>query len=509
MPYTERRLASAGVRRYGLGPGHSSEHPPGSGFPSTSALRALAPGREDPALVEQLRIRQRGTRLLALSALLSRADLLGHSGPDRLPMAPQVRALFMEADRADPEAVTVVLLHPSVGRWLSKALRTPDQGPVPGGPSGPWSADHDLHAVAAAAAIRAGLAFTLPLPVRDGFAVLPTLGSADLRTADSATAHITVSPDRAEIKCGEITVRLSQPGGSVPPGWIPAQSVCTPVRSRSFDLVPDDMDPYRETDGPVPPSRLSLAETDRWRQLAGEAQRLLVGAGPRQATIMAVALTALTPRPAEPGGVMTSISGSDAFGGVVLNSPPDAVELAATLVHEFRHMKLNAVLDAVDLYEEEEDEGLSGSLYYAPWRDDPRPLHGLFHGVFAFFGVVDFWRGLIQHTEGETLRRSQFQLAYWRRQTSDAYTTLRTSPQLTANGRLFVAMMSHAPDGWTDPGSIPGEVAALAEEAVLAHRARWRLHHLRPEAAVAAAELAEAWSSGGPQPPTPPNPHIA
>ncbi|OIK25462.1 hypothetical protein VT52_021565 [Streptomyces malaysiense] len=476
------------------------ERPSGSAFPSTTDLRALATGLEHPDLVEQLRTRQRGTRLLALRAVLSHADLLGSGEPGRLPLPPQVRAVLLRADRADPEAVTTVLLHPSVGRWLSKTLR--NRGPAPGGSPGPRPTEDDLphlHAVAAAAAIRAGVDFTLPVPVRDGFAVLPALGTADLRPTDSVTAHITASAGRAEITCGGTTVRLPRPEGSVSSGWIPVENVHTSVGFRSFDLVLDDMDPYRETDGPVPPSRLSPPESDRWKQLTGEAQKLLAAIGTRRATAMAVALTTLTPRPAEPGGVMTSISGSDAFGGIVLSSPPDAVELAATLVHEYRHMLLNSVLDAVDLFEEEEDEQRDGALYYAPWRDDPRSLHGLFHGVFAFFGVVDFWRGLGRHTEGETLRRSQFQSAYWRRQASDAHTTLLRVPRLTASGTLFATMMTQASNGWTEADPLPENVAALAEEAVLAHRVRWRLHHLRPDPA-AVAELAEAWLSGEPRP---------
>ncbi|MGX5397010.1 aKG-HExxH-type peptide beta-hydroxylase [Streptomyces anulatus] len=525
-PKRSARTQNPPSHTYRPGAGDSPGRPSGSVFPSTPDLRALATGREDPALIEQLRIRQRGTRLLALRSVLNRADRLGNRrgtslpafrsarsradrlgdiGTGRLPMAEQVRALLLEADRADSEAVTKVLLHPSVGRWLSKTLRTPDPGRLPDEASGPRQADEDLshlHAVAAAAAIRAGVPFTLPIPVRDGFAVLPTLGTADLRPAGSTTAHIKASEDGAEITSGGTRIRLPRQDDPVPPGWIPLESVRTPVGLRSFDLALDDMDPYRETEGPVPPCRLSPPESDRWKQLTGEAQLLLAATDRREAVTMAVALTTLTPRPAEPGGVMTSISGSDAFGGIVLSAPPDAVDLAVTLVHEFRHMKLNAVLDTVDLYKEEGGEDRAGSLYYAPWRDDPRPLHGLFHGVFAFFGVVDFWCGLIRSAEGEALRRSQFQMAYWRRQASDAHTTLLKSPRLTANGMLFATMMTRSLDNWSEAGPLPEDVAVLAEEAVLTHRVRWRLHHLRPDPS-AVAELAEAWLSGAPRSPEP------
>ncbi len=30
--------------------------------------------------------------------------------------------------------------------------------------------------------------------------------------------------------------------------------------------------------------------------------------------------------------------------------------------------------------------------YYAPWRPDPRPAHGLLQGAYAYLGVTEFWQ---------------------------------------------------------------------------------------------------------------------
>ncbi|MFD9419980.1 HEXXH motif-containing putative peptide modification protein [Streptomyces goshikiensis] len=484
----------------------TKERTPSPDFPSTADLRMLATGQEDLLLVGQLRDQERKTRFEALAELLRLADVPHLRLSETAPTVPQVRDLLLEASDADPEAVTAVLLHPSVGRWLSRALRAlyattgGSYDTLPGGPPSPAAVDlPHLHAVVAAAAVRARLTFTLPLPVRDGFAALPTLGSADLRTSGSTTARIVASAHTIEVRCGDATVRLPRPGTPAPQGWIPAQRVRTPAGSGSFDLVLDDTDPYRGIDSPMTPSPLSRPEAVHWRQTTSEAATLLTETVPRQAAAMASVLTALTPLPAARGGVMTSVSGSDAFGGAVLSSPPDAVELAATLVHEFRHMKLNSVLESVDLYVDEA-EAAEGPLYYAPWRDDPRPLPGFFHGVFAFFGVVDFWRRLARRAEGETLRRCQFQLTYWRRQTLDAYAVLCSSPHLTACGAEFTQMMRETADTWTDHVVVPEALAALATDAVLVHRVRWRVHHLRPEV-DAVSELTDAWLADAPCPP--------
>ncbi|WP_159064647.1 aKG-HExxH-type peptide beta-hydroxylase [Streptomyces olivochromogenes] len=466
--------------------------------PDAADIQALAKGEDDRHLIKRLRAQQRGIRLLALRDILDRTTTVMAERADTMPSIQQVRRLLTRADHANPQAVTTVLLHPSVGRWMSRTLRAlhgfADE------PSGPLPADLlHLHSVVAAAAVRAGIRFNLLLPLRDGFAFLPTLGAADLRSSRAITARIHWEHDSPTITCGRTTLQVPTSAENIPPAWHPAHRVQTPVGPGHFDFVLDDMDPHRETSGPLAPSPLPQAEVTNWAQLTRDAANLLARVDPRQAEALAVALKVLTPRPADPNGVVSSASSSDAFGGLVASTPPDGVELAATLIHEFQHMKLNAVLDCLKLHDEGND--VTDEAYYAPWRDDPRPLPGLFHGVFAFIGVVEFWRKLTLIAEGETLRRAQFQLHYWSTQTRDAFTELCSSPRLTEAGRNFAALMGSTIATWTDnAAAVPDHVAALAMEAVVAHRMHWRLHHLCPEAS-AVATLAEAWLSGVPHPP--------
>ena len=299
----------------------------------------------------------------------------------------------------------------------------------------------------------------------------------------------------AHVSCGRRHAPLRSGDDGVPRPWPAARRVRTPVGAGRFDFVLDDLDVYRTPDGPLPPSPRHPREVAHWERLAYDAGTLLSRLHPQRADALAAALTALTPRPEAPGGVVSSVSSGDAFGGVVLSEPPDHVEFAASLVHEFQHMKLHALLDSWPLHDESEEPDRES--YYAPWRDDPRPLHGLFQGVFAFFGVVDFWRRLTLVAEGGMLRRAQFQLVYWRTQTLDAYTALRSSPRLTAKGLEFVQMMGDTTAAWTEHPVVPTDVTTLAQEAAAAHRVLWRLHHLRPDPA-AVAELAEAWSPSSP-----------
>ncbi|WP_331731939.1 aKG-HExxH-type peptide beta-hydroxylase [Streptomyces sp. NBC_00989] len=67
----------------------------------------------------------------------------------------------------------------------------------------------------------------------------------------------------------------------------------------------------------------------------------------------------------------------------------DVRATAAFLVHEARHLELNALLLLTPLVEKRDAHGRDDStVHYASWRSDPRPALGLFHGVFALTGVA-------------------------------------------------------------------------------------------------------------------------
>lgn len=478
-------------------PGGSSVQ---AGVVDGAAVRVLATGAEDRRLVATLRSQERGIRLIALRDLLDLTETAMSGRKDRHPSIPEIRDLLVLADRARSKAVTSVLLHPAVGRWMSRMLRALHD--LADEPCEPLPADLlHLHCVAAAAALTAGIPFELPLPAQDGFVTLPTVAAIDMRPTDARTVRARGSAIGVlEVGGGGNGVRVLSPYGLPAPLCHRARWMRVPVGQGrpDFSFILDDMDPYRETNGPVAPSRMDTSAVADWNEAFRLAGTLLGRVDSRRAEAIAATLTAVTPRPAAPGGVVNSASSSDAFGGIVASAPPDGVELAACLVHEYQHMKLHAVLNCVALYDENDER--DGELFYAPWRDDPRPVSGLFQGIFAFFAVVDFWRKLTRIETGAALRRAQFQLVYWRTQAQDAYTALRLSSSLTEAGQHFAALMGGTTVSWAEHGDVPMDIVSLAMEAVVAHRARWRLRHLRPDIG-AVAELADAWAAHASRPP--------
>lgn len=446
---------------------------------------ALASGGGDADTVSQLLAGERSWRMLQLRALLDAVRAEPHAtGP--LPPFDRAWELLVEAERRDPAAVNDLLLHPQAGTWAGYTLRR-----LRGSASGSaplWVDLGYLHALAAVAALRVGLEFRMTVPVRDGFVVLPTLGAA---RAPEARRW-----DCAEVRRGSGSGSVDVPQGVVPvggDGWVALPAVRVEAAGNALTVNLDSLDPYRNLRTPAPPQPFPAEEVGRWRDLLSQAWRLLVDTSPQLAQSLARGLFSIVPQPpAEPFRTMSASAG-DAFGSMIVSELRDATELAVTMVHEFQHIKLGALLHLTPLHRGEPAQRL-----YAPWRDDPRPLSGLLQGVYAFTGITEFWCAVRQRMSGGVGDLAQFEFARWRRQVSLVLARLAELPELSDAGRRWLAGLTTTADRWRGE-EVPAAPLAAATACVADHRIRWRLHHLRPDPSLVAA-LATAWRQGTARP---------
>jgi HEXXH motif-containing protein len=82
----------------------------------------------------------------------------------------------------------------------------------------------------------------------------------------------------------------------------------------------------------------------------------------------------------------TSFTIQNLSGVLFLSQATDFLRLAEAIVHEFHHAELNLLMVLEKLFDDDNDK-----RYYSPWRDDPRPLQGLFHGIYVFSELIDFY----------------------------------------------------------------------------------------------------------------------
>jgi HEXXH motif-containing protein len=403
---------------------------------TTEQFAALARGG-GAAAVGQLVAGQRSKHLILLGKVAELARCGGRPDDGLAVAGQELLARVQEQGKA---AADEVIGYPSVGAWALHTIRG-DQAMPAARPSG-------LAAVAAAAAIKAGLDVEIEVPVVNGAVLLPSLG-----TADAAGSTAVVATKAAEVRSGDRCVEMRQGA----PGW----QELRPTVIGSLRVLVDDLDPFRmpAADG-EPSGRLTRAQVAELHADLRAAWPLL---SPASAAEVAAIVRVIVPYQAPDSGHV-STSSPQVFGTVAMSRQPDKYTCAETLVHETQHLKLCALLDLVTLTRPD-----NGQRFYAPWRTDPRPASGLLQGAYAFFGVSGFWREQRRAApEAEVRQRAQAEFARWR----DGVALVVNSRQLTERGQDFASEMALVVDAWRrEP--VPDDALAVAQRVADRHRIQW------------------------------------
>ena len=390
--------------------------------------------------VRELSAAEYSKHLVLLIGVLNSAQ-----GSDQYQLAKTGYELLAKALQANRAAAEDAIRYPAVGVWARRTIQA-----CRGGAAIPGAEPGELRAVAAAAAIRAEMTAEIDVPVRAGRVILPSLGVA---IVPGDIARIRTAKGKTEVGPVELPPSPHQDG----PGWLGLHR----VRAGSFDVLIDDLDPFRMPDLPDLASRVTVKP---WDASLSESWDALESSHPAAAAEVAEAVSVIVPRRSPRTGVV-STSSPWAFGAVGMSCPPDPITGAETFAHEIQHLKLGALQHIVALAQPDD-----GRRYYAPWRDDPRPLSGLLQGAYAYLGVTGFWRRQRHLSSGP--RRADTEYVRWRQATALGIETLRSSGRLTAAGLDFVSGMASMLASWQDD-PVPAVAQTEARRAADAHLARW------------------------------------
>jgi uncharacterized protein len=383
----------------GVGPSPAGRRPPRAAHEvSAAALDALAAGPGDPSTVLALaQAQQSFTRALVASV----AAMDGWTNKEHQRSAAEGWTLLGALDADYPAAVSEVFSHPYVRAWAVGCLRSPR------GDDRDLDRAH-LASLAAAAALRAGTEAELTVPVRDGTAYLPTAGAIRVGSGPGATTAVKVAHGRVVARGESVT-------------WQETRQVTGP----GLRVQVEDLDPFRDCYEHPVTGRLAASEWRAWQRDLGEASARLSAAVPAYAAALEAGLRSIVPlRGGQPG--RRSATARQAFGGVAAALPGGQGGLDELLLHEFQHVKLNGVLDMVDLLDRADQRRLP-----VPWRTDLRPLTGVLHGAYAHLALVHLARS------GAQPHRARFlQYQSWVCATAE---TLLVTGSLTSEGERFVA----------------------------------------------------------------------
>jgi uncharacterized protein len=420
---------------------------------------AIAAGLGDAAAVGQLIRAQRSRQRVQLHLLRQRASRLADgmflAGWD----------LLVQVERYHPEAFGQVLAHPYVRNWaehcLNPAVALDDSAPGVRCPPEGTAHFAAIAAIAAAAAARARMSAEIDIPVTNGYACLPTVGRLRVGRGTAVTVAIRDGGFEVRAEAGKWRVRLADPSPDA--AWQPVRQ----LRSGHFAVQLEDTDPYRDCHQWPAADRLTAGEASRWQQQFAVAWSLLERAFPDYVPGLEAGLSTLMPLANVPGREISAAS-RRAFGAIAAALPIGDDALALLILHEFQHVKLGAMLDMFDLC-----RPATRQVYYAPWRDDPRPLEALLQGTYAHLAVADYWRVRRHGLRGTAAEAAAAQFARWRMNTAAAIETLTDSGALTPLGARFVAGMRVRVESWLDE-PVPDTAKAAARAGVAAHRTAWQ-----------------------------------
>ncbi|MEU3840400.1 HEXXH motif-containing putative peptide modification protein [Streptomyces sp. NPDC028635] len=424
---------------------------------------------------EALRLLARAEHSRRLACAWAVADAAGRTGGRVAQEAAHAWELLTAAAHTAPDAAAAVLTHPTAGPALFEVLSRLTR-PRPGARGNEEPLMARFTALAAAAAVRAGVPGRTALPVDGAWVALPSLGRARFPGARAG--------DRAEVRTGaegRARIVLCAADGTedavpVPPApyrgsgrWHGPHPLVT--LEGGVPLLLDVVDRPSFPHAADLPDGIGPREARAWAAVAREACALLRADHPEVYEELAAGERLLVPL-ARPGPGIVSGSSAETFGCVALSLPRTAAGFAVTVAHEMQHNKFAALLHLFDLFRPGGPE-----RFYAPWRPDPRPLLGLFHGAYAHLGVARFWG---RRREREPDPRARFeahvQFARWRLAAREATLVLLASDRLTPLGRRFADRMLATLDTLC---RLPVPPAALhrAESAARAHRDAWHDRH--------------------------------
>lgn len=437
----------------------------------------LAAGDGGPSTISYLCAAERSKHILLLRSVLEAAARTRPDIHGDLDLASAWRVLA-QAQARDPDAVADLLLLPELGAWAIDCLL------------GIAAADRDeratrldfaqFGAIAIAAGLRTGLTFELPVALRGGRLFLPGFGS--FQTALRADYV------RLRYSASELTLLTERSAHVLPWPWPRPERLTVEHAGLELDVQFDPTNPYLDRYGHDTVTWMDQATLGRWRDRFAGAWRILVEHHRSDAEAIAEGVRAVVPLNSASTTVVSATS-TAAFGAVATSLPPDDLMLAETLVHEFQHLKLCALLDLVPL-----SEGSNGGLYYVPWRDDPRPLNGLIQGTYAFLGIARFWRTQRFYLPPGKALRGHVEFARRRSEALDVAQTLLGTGLLTEVGTRMVSRMRDRLMLWHED-EVPDDAQRLAEEVSTDHKLTWQIRHFEFDS-EAVRRLVCSWRVG-------------
>jgi len=336
--------------------------------------------------------------------------------------------LLGKLDEQSPAAVRSVLSHPFVRVRARRSLTTVR--------SNGWDARAGLLAsVAVAAAVRAGVAVALDVPLWHGALSLPGIGTMSLDGASSVVVAVPSHPGEFVVHPDHGPARAVSGTGSAVEGW-------HPVRTVPFDLARirlDDTDPDRDCFAHPVTAPLPATVADDWRGAIARAWATVRAEAPDLARGMDALIRTVTSLRSTPYRPARATTTRNAFGAVAL-SPAAPPVLGSLLVGQVARITVAAVQDVCDLADPEPPSPVDLWPGDAGRADVPRLAD-----LFARAAVLELAVARIRAGQPPDRRMS---VVKDRDALSDALEVLDRGRGWSDSGRLLLTGLRSRVEGW-------------------------------------------------------------
>jgi uncharacterized protein len=325
----------------------------------------LASGHGSESAVQQLIDGQRTLRRTLLTAVYQAANphaTVSNALRTRLRAAWDI-LLAVEAE--NPEALDRVLNHPFTRLWAVRCLgqlQLPRSGSADRATAGPSTDLGYLSALAASAAIRAGVNAEMSVPVVGGAVWLPTIGrlvtgldhqgtTAARLIADGEVAQFQIGDDWWKLAISDMFQTDADPilagDDRRTAEWHPTRL----LRASGISVALEDGDPFRDCYGSAVTSYLPSTKFADWQRAFVAAWTEIENSFPTYVPAIRTGLTMVVPLASgpEPDGI--GAAERHAFGAVAVSRPDDPGRLARLIVTAFQRAKFGAIIDLFDLFD--------------------------------------------------------------------------------------------------------------------------------------------------------------
>ncbi len=432
-------------------------------------------------VVGQLRAAQHSKHLLLLLGLIKGFFSLGRSSPEAAAL--QMSYDLLAKAQAENSAVVARLVSlPQVGAWAHDCMARLRSGRAPN--------YQFLGRLAVSAAVQSGVGFDIDLTIGQGRVGLPGLGSITVPAAEGSSVRFSSNGEYlavgqfARLHCEILRpANAARPGDSATAGewWHGTPQVRVAADGHTWGPLLETTESHF---GALPfPAAAALAaeDTGRWQDCIQAAWTVLARQDQWQLDAFADVVSVVIPLAPGADAEFTSGTCPAAFGAIATSWPPDPVAMAETLIHEYQHLKLSALMDMMPLVA----PGSGKLLGYASWRPDPRPPAALLQGMYAHLAVARFWdaQRSIATDPGDQFHAHML-YERWRRTITPTADTLLAMPGcLTPEGKQFVQTLKTQGE-LLKPGGVPQKARELAVETAFDHWLTWQISHLELDRAA-------------------------